>query len=148
MRLAFLGLLSCAATAAGATYTDAEIREMVERQRAFDKTVTRVAPAAVIQHIARIGVVLRPQGAEWQVDRPAPPPDCGVHTQFMVFAPGTSREEALAYTSRFNAWAMLNERATIAMFYPSGRGEGCVRDRAAFQALQERLADAFKSYVP
>jgi hypothetical protein len=148
MRLACLWLAACIAPSHAATYTDAEIREMVERQRAFEKTVTRVVPPAVVEHIAAAGVALRSHGVDWEVERPAPPPDCVVRTQFMVFARGTPRDQALAYTGRINAGSLLNERAMIAMFYPSGRGEGCTRDRRTFEAVQARLVQAFQSYAP
>ena len=80
--------------------------------------------------------------------RPAPPADCTIHTQFKVFAPRTDASDARAYTQRFNAALMLNERAMIAMFYPMGRGGGCSRAPSDFDAASKHVFEVFQSYAP
>jgi len=135
-------------------YTDAEIRAMAAKDQALHIRVVRgpAAPAALIDHLRGSGVTMVPGRGEstdkWVVEAPAPPPDCTVATDFLVFPRDVEYCDMIRYVMRFNLGSVRNEPAMMSMFYPYGRGEGCSRDPNTFDAVRQKLIEAFQRYSP
>ncbi len=136
------------------SYTDAEIKAMFEKDRAFRQRVVRgtAVPRALIDHLRASGVTLVPGRGDnvdkWVVESPQPPAGCTVVTDFLVFPADVEYCDMIHYIMRFNLGSVRNEPAMASMFYPYGRGEGCSRDAKTFDAVRHQLIEAFQSYSP
>jgi hypothetical protein len=155
MNAAALCVAACLAAATAADTATVDVQRELAKARAFEKTVLRgAAPQELLEHLRVRGLILSPRsihhGARvaWVVERPTVAPDCSLSTEFLVFPRDADRAQTSAYLGRFNAGTVLNARAMIAMFYPSGQGEGCASHLEAYEAAATRLVAAFESYEP
>jgi hypothetical protein len=115
-------------------------------------------PDALVEHFRREGFSIRPaldrsSSREYIVDVADVGTRCEVLVSFRGFARGIPIEPIKKKLMEFNAASVLNEHASLAMFYPFARGKTGDKDDCAAWSVKskeivEPLLNAFRSYRP